>query len=327
MLFHQSFRCQDVILVSSLTRQGVVQMGAGAHSAGSSSFFFGSKCHRRNRVFLFFFPQKMAGNYEVAEVLQGNYQLDGVVDLVGSVCSLQLLGRKPKTQDLRCWWWWFRPRPIISHCWSIGRIMGENHLHKMESVGNWSKIHVASNWNLWLLFYQVTTYSYFNMAILYMINHYIEPILALWRPIYLMFIDSNVPVSMSRWATKETFLLSMKSAWLFNNDGIMGSLFLGREIILILGWILFKKVPYKTWEFGCHKQQNSNKSQEKTPELPPFFPLQKKGHLEHAKISVAGQHRPRKLTRDRIKDRDSGGSKGLGRKLPACFHQKNPWKM
>ena len=26
-------------------------------------------------------------------------------------------------------------------------------------------------------------------------------------------------------------------------------------------------------------------------------------HLEHAKISVAGQHRPRKLTRDRIKDR------------------------
>lgn len=165
------------------------------------------------------------------------------------------------------------------------------------------------------------------MAILYMINHYIEPILALWRPIYLMFIDSNVPVSMSRWATKETFLLSMKSAWLFNNDGIMGSLFLGREIILILGWILFKKVPYKTWEFGCHKQQNSNKSQEKTPGLPPFFPLQKKGHLEHAKISVAGQHRPRKLTRDRIKDRDSGGSKGLGRKLPACFHQKNPWKM
>lgn len=151
--FHQSFRCQDVILVSSLTRQGVVQMGAGAHSAGSSSFFFGSKCHRRNRVFLFFFPPKKAGNYEVAENSSRELSTGGVVDLVGSVCSLQLQGRKPKTQDLRCWWWWFRPRPIISHCWSIGRIMGENHLHKMESVGNWSKIHVASNWNLWLLFY------------------------------------------------------------------------------------------------------------------------------------------------------------------------------
>lgn len=152
MLFHQSFRCQDVILVSSLTRQGVVQMGAGAHSAGSSSFFFWAQNVTGFRVFLFYPLKKRLERWSCRNSSR-ELSTGGVVDLVGSVCSLQLQGRKPKTQDLRCWWWWFRPRPIISHCWSIGRIMGENHLHKMESVGNWSKIHVASNWNLWLLFY------------------------------------------------------------------------------------------------------------------------------------------------------------------------------
>ena len=67
-------------------------------------------------------------------------------------------------------------------------IFGENHVHKMESVGNWSKIYVASSCNLCDYYYYSTTNSYFNTAIV-VYDHFIWSILALWPPSTLIFID------------------------------------------------------------------------------------------------------------------------------------------
>ena len=82
-----------------------------------------------------------------------------------------------KTQNLRRWW--FMPRPTVSHWCSI--IMGENHLCKMESVANWNSIDVASNCNLWLLFYYKFVLQYGHFCII--LDHFIESILGpLWPP-------------------------------------------------------------------------------------------------------------------------------------------------
>ena len=64
--------------MSSLTQQGVVQMGAGAHSAGSSSFFWGLKMSQAEPCVSVLFSPKKGWKEEVTEILQGNYQLEGL---------------------------------------------------------------------------------------------------------------------------------------------------------------------------------------------------------------------------------------------------------
>ena len=69
-------------------------------------------------------------------------------------------------------------------------------------------------------------------------------------------------------------------------------------------WMWFWCIKWRVCRRGAYDQRKHPRFHRF---LSQFQKFQCPGHLEHAKIRVAGQHRPRKLTRDRIKDRDSAG--------------------